>query len=108
MADELFAANDFIFLHNGDMLRTHPSTQCEGNVCVIHNPSQHALSTAPLHWRADRYLMERVCAHGIGHPDPDDLAHKRQWLTEEVYNRNAFGVHGCDGCCRPAATENKE
>ncbi len=32
--------------------------------------------------------LERTCAHGIGHPDPDSLA----WLGCE-------GIHGCDGCC---------
>jgi hypothetical protein len=38
--------------------------------------------------------MERVCTHGIGHPDPDHIAFlpkdKRRWES----------VHGCDGCCR--------
>lgn len=41
----------------------------------------------PQHWRGDRHLMERICPHGVGHPDPDDI--------------NPDGVHGCDGCCRP-------
>ena len=30
---------------------------------------------------------ERVCPHGIGHPDPDRPHH-------------GGGVHGCDGCCK--------
>lgn len=34
--------------------------------------------------------MERICKHGIGHPDPDDLKVQSSW---------AEGVHGCDGCC---------
>lgn len=29
--------------------------------------------------------MERICPHGVGHPDPDDT--------------NPDTVHGCDGCC---------
>jgi hypothetical protein len=33
--------------------------------------------------------MERICPHGIGHPDPDDPAFKNP----------IEGVHGCDGCC---------
>lgn len=37
------------------------------------------------HWRADRRIMERLCKHGIGHPDPD--------------SRDPDGTHGCDGCC---------
>lgn len=50
----------------------------------------------PTHWRADRGLMERICPHGVGHPDPDDLA----W-QEEHRPQAAAGVHGCDGCCAP-------
>jgi hypothetical protein len=41
----------------------------------------------PQNWRGDRYLIERICPHGVGHPDPDDL--------------NPDTVHGCDGCCTP-------
>jgi hypothetical protein len=45
----------------------------------------------PQHWRGDRGIIERVCDHGIGHPDPDD--------------RNRDKIHGCDGCCVGAGTE---
>ncbi len=70
-------------------LWVHNKENCSGN-CVIHNPSDHTLKYAPTHWRDDRALMERICEHGIGHPDPDDLVyHKAEWR----------GVHGCDGCC---------
>jgi hypothetical protein len=41
----------------------------------------------PQHYRYDRGMTERICPHGVGHPDPDD--------------RTANGVHGCDGCCTP-------
>jgi len=46
----------------------------------------------PQHWRSDRAIMERICPHGIGHPDPDEykLNGKSGW---------AEAVHGCDGCC---------
>lgn len=64
--------------------------------CPIHAPSQHSLVAAPLHWRGDRRIMERICDHGVGHPDPDDLKVGRSW---------AEGVHGCDGCCRKEADE---
>ena len=43
-------------------------------------------------------LMERICPHGIGHPDPDHLSH-----TERVHGLEAMlieAIHGCDGCCR--------
>jgi hypothetical protein len=32
--------------------------------------------------------MERICEHGIGHPDPD-----------QIMRDEAGWVHGCDGCC---------
>lgn len=80
------------------VLKTHPPEQCLGEVCCIHNPSDHPLREARLNWRADRRLMERICDHGIGHPDPDDLTHKKKILGDQ-YDRFAFGIHGCDGCC---------
>lgn len=56
----------------------------------------------PMYWRADRQLMERTCEHGIGHPDPDDIAYKRLIMSAEVAAAEA--VHGCDGCCVPDRT----
>lgn len=66
----------------------HPRVVCAPCACVIHNQSDHTLRTARTHWRADRRFMERICEHGVGHPDPDDPY--------------ADPVHGCDGCCMPA------
>jgi hypothetical protein len=80
------------------VLKTHGPDVCRGEFCCIHNPSRHKLSAAPLNWRADRALMERVCSHGFGHPDPDDLAHKKRILGDR-YSGYAFESHGCDGCC---------
>ena len=68
-------------------LHTHHAADCQPP-CCIHAPSDHPLADAPLHWRHDRRIFERICAHGIGHPDPDDRARNR-----------GDGVHGCDGCC---------
>ncbi len=72
-------------LEGGDYLEAHDPETCEGNACCIHNPSDHHMVRWPQHWRSDRGIMERICPHGIGHPDPDDLTQDR--------------VHGCDGCC---------
>lgn len=70
----------------------HRSSVCAGRVCMIHNPSDHHMRSWPLGFRADRMpLAERFCPHGVGHPDPDCVA----FLGE------GWGVHGCDGCCRP-------
>lgn len=81
-------------LDGGAVLRTHPAAQCSGEHCVMHNPSDHHMRDWPLNWRGDRGIMERLCPHGIGHPDPDSLAHLERVGTPDD------GTHGCDGCCR--------
>ena len=74
-------------------MRTHPEGACEGDWCVVHNQSDHHMREWPIVYRGDKGTVERQCEHGIGHPDPDDLAwHKRD-------KRSYMGVHGCDGCC---------
>ena len=72
----------------------HSSSLCEGQACAVHHPSDHHMVTWPQNWRGDRGLMERICPHGVGHPDPDCL--------------NPDGVHGCDGCCRRPTPESGE
>ena len=66
----------------------HSPDNCAGTPCVIHNQSDHHMREWPLHWRGDRAMFERICPHGVGHPDPDHLAF-----------RPGDSVHGCDGCC---------
>ena len=36
-------------------------------------------------------LLEHVCQHGVGHPDP---------ASATALGGGAWHVHGCDGCCR--------
>lgn len=75
-------------LVGGEVLHNvHDEAKCAGRACCIHHPSDHLMVTWRQHWRGDRQLMERLCAHGVGHPDPDDISPDR--------------VHGCDGCCAP-------
>lgn len=79
---------------NGTAIKTHPKTACTGENCVIHNPSGHFMREWPTNIRADKgYLIERICDHGVGHPDPDSLAHF------DRIGHTWMGVHGCDGCC---------
>jgi len=83
--------SDVIGMHDGSILETHSPERCAGQVCCIHNPAEHRMRAWPQLWRSDwGGFMERLCPHGIGHPDPDDL---------KVRTIPAFGVHGCDGCC---------
>ena len=82
--------------HEGTLVGVHPAGQCAGEWCVIHNPTKNAMSDWPLIWRDDRVpgIFERICPHGIGHPDID----QRDFWREA--NQEWLGVHGCDGCCR--------
>lgn len=93
---ETDADYELLGLGGGFLLKTHAENVCGPTryPCCIHNPSDHALRDAPMIWRADRGLMERRCVHGVGHPDPDDLAFKRRTLGED----EAWG-HGIHGCC---------
>lgn len=86
----------------------HSLEECEGRHCVIHNPSDHSMRDFPTHWRWDRKIMERICKHGVGHPDPDDLEYQYLRIERENPGAPAFfledekrvaGIHGCDGCC---------
>ena len=78
-------------------LNTHESDRCSGEYCVVHNPSDHHMREWPLLWRGDKGRMERECPHGVGHPDPDCLAHIRR--LDEAYADEVAVIHGCDGCC---------
>ena len=69
----------------GRVLYHHTADVCEPP-CPIHKPGEHHMVTWPLHWRNDRDIFERICEHGIGHPDPDSTPAGQS-------------AHGCDGCC---------
>ena len=81
------ANNEFI------LTNVHPVAACESRVCVLHNPSEHNMRDFHMLYREDKGLMERICPHGIGHPDPDSLAYFNSVGLESMR------VHGCDGCC---------
>lgn len=82
---------DRVLLENTDLhILCHKPDQCAGEVCTLHNRSDHSMRSFPQHWRGDRGIMERICPHGVGHPDPDDY----RILTGEDSD-----IHGCDGCC---------
>lgn len=74
----------------------HPGFTCVSKFCVIHNPSNHHMKDWPLRWVDGKGLFERVCLHGVRHPDPDDI-HAKVLLGQSA----TLGVHGCceDLCC---------
>jgi len=89
----------------GELQNVHPLSACsEARGCGMHNrPSDHALRDAKLLWRDDRQILERVCKHGVGHPDADAAAYLAS------INRSNDNIHGCDGCCtgKPETSEGK-
>jgi len=80
----------------------HPKSDCNGQNCVIHNPSDHHMKDWPTYWRDDLGSMERTCKCGVGHPDPDDLAFKYEMAEKFGRKKPTYlEVHGCCGCCNP-------
>lgn len=76
----------------------HPMTKCAGWYCPFHDPSDHHMVEWPKVIRASA-LTERICPHGVGHPDPDSLVWMRNMGVE------GYEIHGCDGCCAPPEKE---
>ena len=91
---------DIIGMHNQTPIVVHAPDACAGRSCCVHNPSDHPMRGFPQYYRFDIGLMERTCPHGIGHPDPDDLAYRRDRYGAD--HARGLGIHGCDGCCRDA------
>lgn len=72
-------------LQGGEVVYAHGAAECV-RPCPIHWPTLHHMRTWPQHWRSDRGIIERICTHGVGHPDPDDKSPDK--------------THGCRcGCC---------
>jgi hypothetical protein len=88
------------------LTRVHKVDETCDDGCVIHDPSEHCMVDFPTHYRTDRQLMERICPHGIGHPDPDAIAFAAK--MKGVKFAGAELVHGCDGCCAGAYTRLRE
>lgn len=77
-----------------ELTNVHDPNLCEGRGCAIHDhPSDHPLKDAPLNWREDRGILERICECGIGHPDADAADYLKS-IGQGVQN-----VHGCCGTC---------
>lgn len=80
-------------------MNVHDRSACVGYACCVHNPSDHHMYGWRQHWREDCQLMERLCRHGVGHPDPDHVAYVRRTRGDGAARTHE--VHGCDGCCAP-------
>jgi hypothetical protein len=73
----------------------HPAKDCANDpACVIHKPSANNMRDWPMNFRNDkRGLIERVCTHGVGHPDLDSASFFIRT------GHSSMAAHGCDGCC---------
>jgi hypothetical protein len=85
------------------LVNIHDPRLCEGRGCVIHHWSKdNPLKHRPLLWRDDKGIFERVCEHGVGHDDFDDVAYRMSIADEK--DKPYVGIHGCCGqrCCSSA------
>lgn len=74
----------------------HPATKCDPSYpCNIHRPSEHGMRGWPQLLR-ETGLTERLCEHGVGHPDPDSAAYFNRLLNHPP---GTWETHGCDSCC---------
>lgn len=79
------------------VIYAHKPDQCEGRACTIHNRTDHHMRSWPQSFRFDKSVMERICEHGVGHPDPDEYPYH--------HHSDSIWIHGCDGCCSSKAIE---
>lgn len=83
-----------VTISSGQILyNVHPETECFGQACAIHHPSDHPLNTAEMEYRKRK--LYRICDHGVAHPDVDDLSWRQRT------RRRVQAVHECcrSFCC---------
>jgi hypothetical protein len=93
--------NKAVLMGGEILVNVHSPVKCQARSCAVHHPSEHHMLNWRQHWRSDRGLMERICEHRVGHPDPDHISWIR--LVAGDLTADAESIHGCDGCC--ASTE---
>lgn len=95
-ADMIALSSDTYTDSTGAEIRTHHEDKCSGQYCSIHNPSKHLLWEAPTVWDNENKMMNRVCTHGVSHPDYDDVTYNVGILGKD---EASHVEHECDGCC---------
>ncbi len=97
--------HDVVLFTSGIAL-THTARRCDGP-CAIHGPSAHHMRDLPVFYREHRGIVERICPHGVGHPDPDQVGHWQKTLSET--QASAQSIHGCcEAKCCEALREGEE
>lgn len=85
-------------------ITVHGPQLCAGTYCPIHLPSNHHMREWETVIRLDRHsLVERLCPHGTGHPDPDSVAFLSSPEAPHPVLRHQLERHGCDRCCDESA-----
>lgn len=77
-----------VFLEHSEipLRHTHADVDCIlDDRCTLHKRTKHHMRSFPQVWNKKYQIVERVCVHGIGHTDPDELP--------------GLEIHVCDGCC---------
>jgi hypothetical protein len=85
-------------------IRIHDRSACSAlkdntEFCPFDKPSKHKMLDWPMNIRLDSFsagLVERICPHGVGHPDPDSTPYMAKMTLQ---TKRTWGTHGCDGCC---------
>jgi hypothetical protein len=80
-------------VHGIRFSRVHEPEECVGRHCIVHNPLSTHMDDWPVIYRSDRNLFERVCKHGVGHPD---RSQEDYWVETK---QEHMVIHGCCGCC---------
>jgi len=87
--------NESLIDARGVVWQVHSRQICKGP-CTFHRASNHNMLDLPILIR-ETGLVERICEHGVGHPDPDSMRYLNKHSAPGA--RGAWGVHGCCGCC---------
>lgn len=105
-ADGVFITEENVFItaHGQFIGAPHARTaDCDEFGCVIHNQTDHHMRGLPTLWRSDRMIMERICEHGVGHLDPDNMA----YFDRTRPDGHSESIHGCctELCCASGETQ---
>jgi hypothetical protein len=75
------------------IFNVHSDQDCIGEFCGIHHPSDHHMTE----WNQLFTIsgLFRICAHDIGHPDPDSP------YRQQIHVNRGEQFVDCDGCCVP-------
>lgn len=70
-------------LEPGTIVNVHHPMLCEGEICTIHNMTEHSLRGCPQMFNnADRH-MYRICPHMNFYLDPDERSVPRKYVEPD-------------------------